>query len=150
MTIMIPEAEKTFAADALRAMHDAVRRPWRPEPAERYARLASPKAAVELDAADASRIAFAARSYSGRGRSRYALLERLDKAFGFPAHALSLQDIMKLVGKPVFIPAIGEWALVGLRQESRSHDPLPELKGLAFEIDPIARGTLCVKADPYA
>ena len=159
MIIRIPEDERAFAADALDAMHDTVYRPWRPEPAERYSKLASlmeqqPKAAVELDASDASRIVFAARSFSerdpGRESVRYALLERLEKAFDLPADALSLQDLLKLAGRPVFVPSVGEWALVALQQENRNHDPLPELRGIAFEIDPISRGTPCVKADPYA
>lgn len=151
MKIMLSRDARAFAEDALDAMHDTAYREWDPEPAEHYSRIASAMAhepwnAVELSEADASRIVFAVLAYKAFGHARDALLESLRSAFGLPRKALSLQALSRMEGKPVYVPSMRGWALVGLCRESRQHDPLPHLKGLEFDIDPIARGTLCVRS----
>lgn len=155
MILIIAKNERAFAEDALDAMHDMTYRPYRPEPAQRYsdlAKLMSQRSTdhIELDAADASRIMLAVKSYDGKGFSRDLLVSKLIKSFDLPRNALSLKQLIELDGKPVFVPAMKAWALVQLAQESRQHDPLPMLKGVNFEFDPVARGTLCIKTDPYA
>lgn len=154
MVLTLTKNERAFAEDALDAMHDMTYRPWRPEPAQRYsdlAKLMSQQSTdlVELDAVDASRIMLAVKSYDGKGFARDILVNQLIKSFDLPRNALSLKRLIELDGKPVFIPAMKAWVLVQLVQESRQHDPLPMLKGVNFELDPITRGTLCVKTNPY-
>ena len=154
MVLTLTKNERAFAEDALDAMHDVIYRPWRPEPAERYSELAKLMSQrstdlVELDAVDASHIMLAVKSYDGKGFARDILVNQLIKAFDFPRNALSLKALSSLDSRPVFIPAMKAWALVHLVHESREHNPLPMLKGVNFELDPLARGTLCVKTNPY-
>lgn len=155
MKIAISSDERRFACDALEAMQDLVSRPWNPDPARHYERMAmeirnNSDDSHDLTTDDASRLLFAISSFKAFGRTRDELVGRLRKSFGFPRHTLSLQDLIGLAGKPAYLLSVGEWVLVRLDHQSRQHDPLPMLRGVNFEYDPVARGCLCVKRDPYA